>query len=102
MIGERAALLETEQGSLITIIGFPLIIYHSPLPHTYVLSSLHRPPESYPESYRPVTSAPTHLSSLHRPPESYRPVTSAPTHYYKPYSHIIIIRIHKRSVTSHK
>ena len=27
------------------------------------------------------------LSSLHRPPESYRPVTSAPTLYYKPYSH---------------
>ena len=35
MIGGGTALLETEQGSLITIIGFPLIIYHSPLPHTY-------------------------------------------------------------------
>ena len=30
------------------------------------------------------------LSSLHRPPESYRPVTSAPTLYYKPYSPCVI------------
>ena len=37
------------------MIGFPLTIYHSPLPHTYTLSFLHR----HPESYRPVTSAPT-------------------------------------------
>ena len=39
-----------------TIIGSFLIIYHSPLPHTYALSSLHRPPESY----RPVLHAPIH------------------------------------------
>ena len=41
------------------------IIYHSPLPHTYA------------------------LSSLHRPPESYRPVTSDPTLYVNPYSHML-------------
>ena len=41
----------------ITMIGFPLIIYRSPLPHTYMLSFLHR----HPESFRPVTSAPTHF-----------------------------------------
>ena len=46
------------------MIGFPLIIYRSPLPHTYT------------------------LSFLHRHPESFRPVTSAPTHYYNPYSHL--------------
>ena len=46
-----------------TIIGSSLIIYHSPLPHTYT------------------------LSFLHRHPESYRPVTSAPTHYFNQYSH---------------
>ena len=35
MVGERAALLETEQGSLLPFIGSSLIIYHSPLhPHT--------------------------------------------------------------------
>ena len=46
--------------------GSSLIIYHSPLPHTYALSSLHRPPESY----RPVTSAPTLFYNLysHRNP----------------------------------
>ena len=27
------------------MIGFPLTIYHSPLPHTYTLSFLHRHPE---------------------------------------------------------
>ena len=53
--GDRPAW--TEQGSLITVIGFPLIIYHSPLPHTYTLSFLHR----HPESFRPVTSAPAHF-----------------------------------------
>ena len=59
MIGGGTALLETEhEGFPITMIGFPLrAIYHSPLPHTYTLSFLYR----HPESFRPVTSAPTHL-----------------------------------------
>ena len=47
----------TEQGSLITMIRSSLIIYHSPLTHTYTLLFLHR----HPESFRPVTSAPTHF-----------------------------------------
>ena len=50
MVGERAALLETEQGSLLPFIGSSLIIYHSPLhPRTRF-----HPCTGCSESYRPV------------------------------------------------
>ena len=61
MIGEGDALLGRSKGPLeaITIIGSSFIIYHSPLHHRMRF----HPCTGYQsaESYRPVTSAPTHF-----------------------------------------